>query len=189
MWKRRLIYASLSIIAIAVAAWWALITFGPDISFDLTQSELQSKLDARFPAQKCLQKLTCFELREPVVTLQEGSDRLGFSAKFVATLGQRQMPGSVEFTAKPRYVQYDGTFFLDDIKVTEFKMTGNAPDFDEMVKARGPLALRLMLQLTPIYRLKSDSNYGAFAKLALREVKVVNGKLRISFLGPTAWKR
>jgi hypothetical protein len=47
---------------------------------------------------------------------------------------------------------------------------------------RGPSALRRALEGHPIYTLKGDAATSALAKLAVRDVQVVDGKLRVTFL-------
>jgi hypothetical protein len=181
---RNVFLGIVAFLILAIGAVLLYIKFAPDTSIDLTQTELQEKLDPKFPQQKCFLAVACIEIRSPKVQLTEGSDRVGLTADFGASLGSRRMPGNMAVTGKPRYVQHEGTFFLDDIQITEFKMIGNAPDFDEVVKVRGPVLLKSILQTTPLYTLKSDTKYGALAKLALKSVTVVNSKLRITFVKP-----
>lgn len=185
MLKRRLLVIPLLLLGALAAAWWAVVTFSPEIAVDLSQQEIQAQLDPRFPAEKCL--FACLELREPKVRLDAGPDRIGVSAQFVATLGKRKMPGTTTFTGKPRYEPGSGSFYLDDVQVSEFRMTGNAPDFDEVIRVRGPEAMEAILRTVPLYTLNPDGKHGALAKLALRSVQVVDGKLRIAFLNPLGW--
>jgi hypothetical protein len=183
--KHRFLVIMLALVAAIGAAWWAVVTFSPDLSIELSQQEIQAQLDPRFPAEKCL--FACLELREPKVRLDAGPDRVGFSAQFVATLGKRKMPGTTTFTGKPRYEQGTGSFYLDDVQVAEFQMTGSAPDFEEVVRVRGPKVMEAILRTVPLYTLNSDGKHGALAKFALRSVQVVDGKLRITFLNPLGW--
>jgi hypothetical protein len=182
--KRFLIGAAL-FGSLGIGGILAFLKYGPEASLDLSQAELQEKLDPKFPHEKCFLALACLEIRSPKVHLTEGSDRVGLSAQFVASLGSRKMPGTMLLSGKPRYAPHEGTFFMDDIQITEFKMSGNAPDFDEMIRLRGPGLLKALMQGIPLYTLKSDTKYGALAKLALKSVSVVDGKLRITFAKPT----
>jgi hypothetical protein len=52
----------------------------------------------------------------------------------------------------------------------------------QVVKVRGPVAMRRALENHPIYTLKGDSTKTALAKLAVRDVEVVGGKVRVTFL-------
>lgn len=187
MLKRRGAFIALLVLAAIALAWWAVKTFSPEMTIELTREQIQAQLDPKFPAEKCLLRIVCIELREPKLRLDEGSDRVGLTAQFTATLGKRTMPGTVAFTGKPRYEPANGSFYLDDVQVSEFQMTGNAPDFDEVVRVRGPKVMEAILRNVPLYTLKTDTTRGELAKLALRSVQVVGGKLRLTLLNPLGW--
>ncbi|WP_374435881.1 DUF1439 domain-containing protein [Inhella sp.] len=183
MFKRILLGLVLLLLLLAVARW-AIMIFSPDLTVDLTQAQLQAQLDPKFPKQECLLKTNCLELREPKLELRAGSDRIAMRAQFVATLGKRSMPGRVVLSGKPRYEASNAAFYLDAVEVSEFEMSGNAPDFDQVVKVRGPKLMAAIVQNVPLYRLKSDSRTESLAKLALRGVAVVDGKLRVRLVNP-----
>jgi len=187
MLKRRLLVITLLLVAAMASAWWAVKTFSPEMTVELSRDDIQAQLAPKFPAEKCLLQVVCLELREPRLRLDEGADRVGLTAQFTATLGKRTMPGIVAFTGRPRYEPTNGAFYLDDVQVSEFQMSGNAPDFDEVVRVRGPKVMETILRNVPLYTLKTDTTRGELAKLALRSVQVVNGKLRITLLNPLGW--
>jgi hypothetical protein len=179
----RVLFVSLIVSLLIGAAFWALLKFSPEVSVELTQIELQQQLDPKFPVRKCILS-ACMQLIEPKVTLTDGSDYIGLETRFVATLGQRSMPGTATLTGRPRYNQSSGSFHLEGVQVSNFKMHGNAPDFDEVVRVRGPAVMAAILNTLPLYSLRSNSKYGAIAKLALRSVQVVGGRLRLVFINP-----
>jgi hypothetical protein len=183
MRARRLILAAAACVLALLAAGWALIKYSPEVTLEFTQEQLQAQLAPRFPTQKCLLK-ACIELIQPRVTLEEGADRLGIETNIVATLGSRKMPGVARFSGRPNYDQGSGNFYLQDVKVAEFTMSGNAPDFDEVVKVRGPGVMAAIMNGMPLYSLRSHPKYGAIAKHALRTVRVVNGRLQVVFINP-----
>jgi hypothetical protein len=168
--------------ALGAGTWWAITTFAPRAFIDVDQAQLQQRLDTYFPQKHCTMMVACVTLSRPVVRLTEGSPRIGLSADILVTLGHREMPGQVTFSGVLRYVRYEGDFFLDDVQVDKFSLTGVSPDMVQVVKQRGPDALRRALQGHPIYTLRGDSARQALAKLAVRDVQVVNGKLRVTFL-------
>ena len=168
--------------ATAAAGWWAVTSFMPEASIDIDQAQLQQRVDARFPQKNCAMMVACLTLSSPVVTLADGSPRIGLSADVLVSLGHREMPGKVAFSGVLRYVRYEGDFYLDDVQVDNFSLTGFPPDLVQVVKVRGPAALRRALEGHPIYTLKGDTARSALAKLAVRDVKVVNGKVRVTFL-------
>ena len=173
----------LAVVAVLGAAtWWAITAFMPQASIDIDQAQLQERLDARFPQKNCAMLVACVTLSRPVVKLTDGSPRIGLSADVLVTLGRREMPGQVAFSGLLRYVRYQGDFYLDDVQIDNFSLTGFPPDLVQVVKIRGPDALRRALQGHPIYSLKGDSARSALAKLAVRDVHVVDGKVRVTFL-------
>jgi hypothetical protein len=168
--------------ALAATGWWAITAFMPQASIEIDQEQLQQRLDARFPQKHCSMMVACVTLSKPVVRLTDGSPRIGLSADVLVALGHREMPGQVTFSGVLRYVRYEGDFFLDDVRIDNFSLSGFPPELVQVVKVRGPDALRRTLQGHPIYTLKGDGARSALAKLAVRDVEVVDGKLRVTFL-------
>ena len=167
---------------LAAASWWAVTAFMPEAAIDIDQTQLQQRLDARFPQKNCALMVACLTLANPVVKLTDGSPRIGLSADVLVTLGRREMPGQVAFSGVLRYVRYEGDFFLDDVQIDNFSLAGFPPDLVQVVQVRGPAALRRALEGHPIYTLKGDTARSALAKLAVRDVRVVDGKVRVTFL-------
>jgi len=59
-----------------------------------------------------------------------------------------------------------------------------SPEVAELVKLRGPVLLRGVLQTTPIYTIRGNSLKENFARFALQKVQVVDGKLRLTLHRP-----
>lgn len=94
------------------------------------------------------------------------------------------MPGTAKFSGRPTYEQGSGNVYLQDVQVTEFQMTGNASDFNDVVKVRGAGIVASIMNRFPLYSVQSHPKYGAIAKLALKRVGVVNGQLQVVFVNP-----
>jgi hypothetical protein len=169
-------------IGLGALAWVAVVTFFPEAYIDVDQQQLQARLEARFPRKNCTMMVACITLSAPAVTLAEGSERIAMSADVLVAVGKREASGKVAFSGTVRYVRYAGDFFLDDVQVDDFALDGVPPELVELVKSKGPAAIRRALEGHPIYTIKSDSARSALAKLAVRDVRVVHGKLRVSFL-------
>lgn len=181
--SRRILFTIvLAALALMTVAWLAL-KYSPEVTLNFTQAQLQSQIEPKFPQKRCLLS-ACVELMNPRVMLTEGTDRVGIETSFVATLGNRTMPGFAKFTGRPHYEQSSGNFYLHDLQVVEFSMKGNAPDFDEVVKARGSGIAAAIMNRFPIYSVQSHPKYGSFAKLALRSLSVVDGQLQVVFANP-----
>ena len=180
MLARRIAVAVLALLALLAAAWWGLQHFGNETHIDVSREELQQRLAAKFPVKNCA--LTCIELSEPVIGLTEGSDRISFSTTILVNLGRLQLPGRLAFSGKLRYVRYAGDFFFEQIEIQEFQLSGLPPVLADAVRANGQSLIGMALSSYPIYSIKDNSANASLAKRALRDVQVVDGKLRISFL-------
>lgn len=166
--------------ALIGAAWFGYQRFGTLASIEISQAEIQSRLETQFPFQKCF--IVCLILSEPKVSLNEGSDRIHFVTNLMLESGQRKMPGQMSFSGKLRYEREAGKFFFDAIEVQDLNLAGIPPEFAEIVKVRGPGIAAAMLSDRPIYTLDNNTLKGSMARLAIKDVKVVGGKLRVSFL-------
>lgn len=180
---RRLTLSICAIFLALLAGAWLLLKYSPEVTLNFTQAQLQEQLEPRFPVRKCV-LTACIELTGPRLALANGSDRIDIETSFIATLGNRTMPGSAKFSGRPTYEQGSGNFYLQDVLVTEFQMSGNAPDFNEVVKVRGPGIVAAIMNRIPLYSVQAHPKYGAIAKLALKTVSVVNGRLQVVFVNP-----
>jgi hypothetical protein len=167
---------------LGATAWWAITAFLPHGAIDIDQAQLQQRLDMRFPKKNCALMVACLTISDPRVQLTNGSPRIGLSADVLVALGHREMPGKVAFSGVLRYVRYEGDFYLDDVQIDNFSLTGFPPEFVQVVQARGPGVLRRALEGHPIYTLKGDGARSALAELAVRDVQVIDGKVRVTFL-------
>jgi len=185
MSARRLVLpvlATIVVVAVCAFGWWAILRTGPEVYIDIDQAQIQQRLAARFPQHNCALMMACIDITDPVVTLTEGSDRVGFAANVVVSLGRRQSPGRVAFSGVLRYVQYEGDFFLDDVQVDDLQLSNFPPELAAVVKQRGPAAMRRALEGHPVYSLKGQGARAALAKLAVKEILITNGRVRIVFL-------
>ena len=185
MWKRRFLISLLAITALGGCAVFLAQRYGDNLFIELTEQELQTRLAARFPIQNCALIIVCIDITSPQLKLTEGSDRIALSADLSATLGQRRYPGTLAFSGKVRYVAADGNFFLDDIEIERFDLTGVPPKYTDVLRSTGPTVLRSVLATRPIYTLKGDTAKERLARAAVGDIRVVNGKLRVSMMKPT----
>lgn len=185
MWKRRVIIALLALTVLGGCAVFLAQRYSDKLSIELTEQELQARLAARFPIQNCSLIIVCIDITSPKLKLVEDSDRISLSADLAATVVQRRYVGVLAFSGRVRYVSQDGEFFLDDIEIERLELDGVPTQYTEVLRSRGPTILRGALANKPIYTLKNDTAQQRLARLAVRDVRVVGGKLRVSFAGTT----
>jgi hypothetical protein len=183
-WRRTgMIAAVVGVFGVCAFGWWAILrTVAPEIYMDIDQAQIQQRLAARFPQHNCALALACLDVTDPQVILAEGTDRIGFAANVNVTLGRRQMQGRVAFSGVLRYVRYQGDFYLDDIRIDDLQLSQFPPELATVLRLRGPAAMRRALEGHPVYTIKGDTAREKLAKLAVSNVRVVNGRVRVTFL-------
>lgn len=150
---------------------------------DIEQAQLQSPIATRFPAHYCKTVLFCVELSKPQVTLDEGEDRINLAVEIRIVVGTRERTGHLGLAGRPRYVPSQGQLFLDDLEVTRLEMVDLPDEYAEWVRIGATLEARRVLQAHAIYTLDDSTAKGTFAKRTISDVRVVNGKLRVTFGG------
>lgn len=150
---------------------------------DISQAELQARIAPRFPTHHCKLVVACVDLSNPVVVLKDGDDRIGLTADVSVVLGLKARTGHIGLSGRPRYEPQQGQLFLDDLRIDSLALAGLPEAYAELVKLRGPAAAQGALQSHPIYTLDTGTAKGALAKRTVRDVRVVNGRLRVSFDG------
>jgi hypothetical protein len=96
MFLRRAVPSLNALLVLCFGAWW---TFEKLAHIDINQSEIQQRLSAKFPIKRCV-LLVCIELSSPVVTLSDGSDRIGFLLKSLPAVDNNNSQVKSLFQAK-----------------------------------------------------------------------------------------
>lgn len=152
-------------------------------SFDvyLTEAQLQERVDEAFPEERRHLALARVVLSEPRVNLFEGSDRIhfGLRARVSVTGVGEVLDGSGTISGTIRYEPDEAAFFFDDIRIEELDTGDLSQRYEEPVREGAAVAAREALRRQPVYRLQDDDLRQAAARLILRDVRVVDGRLRI----------
>lgn len=178
---RRLVLITAVLIASVALATCAVVSSLNSGHLDIEQAELQARIAPRFPTHHCKLLIACLDLSNPVVVLTEGDDRIGMTADAKVTLGTSERTGRVGLSARPRYMPAEGQLFLENLQVTTLELSGLPAEYAEVVKLYAPQLAKDALQRRPVYTLDTSTAKGALARLAVRDVEVVGGKLRVSF--------
>jgi hypothetical protein len=175
----KIIIALVVAAALAFAAWWGFGRLQQDIHYDLTSADLQTKVAAKFPLKKCM--FACVEFYDPRVDLVANTDRIQIATPMRASLGPIELPGKVTFTARLKYDTANASVFLADIDIPEAELTGVPKETTDLVRQHGPLIATAALSKTPIFKLSDAGKIGDIAKRGLTDIKVVDGKVRLTF--------
>ena len=168
---------------------------GGESFIEVEPAQLQARIAAKFPLKNCATSLACVAFTEPVVTLAEGTDRLGLMLRVTVSLPGRDLKlrewqGRVGLSGQIRYQAGRGEFYLDEPLIDQLDLPGFSADLQDAVRQKSPALLRPLFQTNPIYTLKTADTAqagganDALLKTALRDVRVVGGKLRITYVRP-----
>jgi hypothetical protein len=152
-------------------------------TLDFSAKQIQDAIAPKFPAENCPLPLACIKLQNPVVTLQDNSDRITLALITTVTLLQQPVTGTAVVSAKPRYQSSTGEIFLDDSQIQDLKFPGVPANVTSLVTQYGSILAKQSLERTPIYNFKNTQTE-KMARMSIADVKVVGGKLRVS-IDPT----
>jgi hypothetical protein len=170
----------LVLVVVAAAAYFGWKFMQKGFTIEITQQQIQSQIDPKFPIQKNY-LLANVTLSDPKVVLKDTSDRVFVGATVTVTVPtQPKGTGSTVMSGKVIYDRDQGAFLLNDMKVEELKIQG-VPDKTvaqarEIVSTAGAQVLNRF----PIYKLDQSDRAQKLAKGLLKSVDVAGGKLRVT---------
>jgi hypothetical protein len=150
------------------------------LTLDFSAAQIQSAIAPKFPQENCPTPLTCIKLQNPKVSLAENSDRITMAFDTTVSLLGQPVTGTAVVSAKPRYQPASGEIYLDDTQIQNLALQGVSSKVTNAVMQYGSVLAQTALQRTPIYGFKSGQAE-KLAKMGIADVKVVDGKLRVSF--------
>ena len=153
------------------------------LTLDFSARQIQDAIAPKFPAENCPLPLACIKLQNPLVTLQDNSDRITLTLDTTVSILQQPVTGTAVVSAKPRYQPSTGEIFLDDSQIQDLKFPGVPANVTSLVTQYGSVLAKQSLERTPIYNFKNNQTE-KMARMSISDVKVVGGKLRVS-IDPT----
>lgn len=170
--KSKILISLLLVIAIVAGGFVYFLRQGLDVV--ISEQELQSKVAQAFPINK--KYLLALELRltDPSLVLEEGSNRVKFGLNAGASLlGKEQLNGKGLVSTSVRYDNLSGQFFLNDINIEDFNITGLSDEYKGQVLGLIASGLNRYYKDHSIYQLGGSLQHRA-AKLVLKSVEVKN---------------
>ncbi len=174
----RIIFLLLAACAVVISLVGCGYTNGK-LTLDFSAAQIQSAIAPKFPQENCPTPVTCIKLQNPKVSLAENSDRITMAFDTAITLLQQPVTGTAVITAKPRYQPTTGEIFLDDTKIADLQLRGVSANVTQVATQYGSVLAQLALQRTPIYSFK-NGQAEKLAKMGIADVRVVDGKLRVT---------
>lgn len=152
-------------------------------TLDFSAKQIQDAIAPKFPAENCRLPLACIKLQNPIISLQDNSDRITLTLDATVLILQQPVTGTAVVSAKPRYQASTGEIFLDDSQIQDLKFPGVSPNVTSLVTQYGSVLAKQSLERTPIYNFKNTQTE-KMARMSISDVRVVGGKLRVS-IDPT----
>jgi hypothetical protein len=148
----------------------------------ITPDEIQKKLDAAFPISKQYLVLLKLTLKDPSVTLREGSDRIGFgvTASTNVSVNGEDLAGRAHVTAGIRFNREEASLSLVDPVVESLDISLLPEKYRDEVMTAAGIAAKEYLDDYEVYRLEASGLKAKVAKLVLKNVVVEQGVLKIT---------
>jgi hypothetical protein len=143
---------------------------------EFSRDEIQGRIEKKFPFTE---KNAFFALTfsAPQVLLERG-DRMGLEVDVkAALLGGASYDGHLEVDGRLDYRPEEGAIFLADTRLERFELEGVSTSYLEQIEAVVGSVLKGFLISQPIYQLRQGDFKHSLAKLALKSVRVENGKV------------
>ena len=176
-----LVIQALSILFAFRRTWLALFR-NERYTLVITQSEIQERLDSKFPITKTYLFIFDIEYSNPKVILDPVSNRIlaTLDAKTLFKVNGVQYAGSSTVSGSLRYKADESAFYIDKAKVEKIDI-GNIPSkYADKVDGAASAILCHYLQSYPVYVIKDSNLKLRAAKVVLRDIKVQSGALVIT---------
>lgn len=151
---------------------------------ELTQQQIQEKLDERFPMDKLYLQLLSLTLSDPKVELAEGSDRITFGLNAVVNIRihdqSKPLSGRVIVTTGLRYEPSECFFYLDEPVVDKVEIEGLPIKHVDLVNRLARMIAQDRINRTRVYKLDKPNMKQAITRAVLQGLVVKDGKMIIT---------
>lgn len=180
--NRKLFGLLCGLVLVATIVVWQL--WGNRYEIVLSEQQLVEKLNERFPFEKKLLFVVDLKFSNPLVSLEEGSDRITFGCEIETNLRleegrevQAPLRGTLTLSGNVRYDENESAFYLDNPRLERVDIAGVPEKWSGKVRDASSRALSEYLNRAPLYRLRPTDVKKAVAKLVLRDVRVSEKRL------------
>ena len=167
-------------IALAVSLLF-IVTLPKQYVIELSQAQLQQRLDVQFPIQKQFIFLGA-QLRNPKLLLTEDSERIDFTVEVgIKVIGiADEFTGMGTISSGISYRAEKGEFYLLNPRVEKLEIEFLPPQYVEKAIGIVNLTAGEFLDNYPIYELKKSNLKQQALRLVLKDVTISDGVVRIS---------
>ena len=172
------VWLAVTVLGVGLAVLLILRLRQTDLTLTFTRNDLQKRVAEKFPLDQELLFLFTITYSNPVVKLEEGSDRIGIGLDASAKLASSKLvKGRFEADWQVRYDPAVGALYFDDPKIQKFGVEGLSPEIQETVAKLAKPFLSDYLRRVPVYRLKPGDLRQDLARGVIKSVSVRQGRL------------
>jgi len=163
---------------------------GKELEVTLTEADLREKIEEAFPIEENYLMVVRLRLSDPEVRLREDSDRILYRMKATVFIPGKEIRGEARVSGKIRYDAGLREFYLEDSHLEDLDIEGIPSEYRKPLTNVANVATRELFERYPIYDLDEEILGKLKGTVAIRNVKIVDGKVRISFgLDDRLWKK
>lgn len=173
MFKNRILSFCLLILALSFSH----ISFAFEYTLELTQTQLQEKVQAMMPLTKKT-LLATVVVSEGELDLIAQNEQLNVAALIeVTALGSLSANGNLEIQAGVVYRPEEGAFYLSNPKLVTMNIQQLAPELQQSAQQLAQAALVNSMQRYPIYRFNDEDMKQKMAKAMLKSMVIQDDKI------------
>lgn len=180
---KRTIIVVLAVTAIAMAVGW-LYFKGKTYEHLITQTQIDSELEKKFPVTKTFLIVFKMTFSNPEVTLLEESDRVGIKLDTELNLGlgadAKKLSGHVALTSGLAYRSETHEFFLADAQFDRLELEGIPQEHLDKVTDFVTKFVQQLVDKYPVYRLEAKDTKSTVAKMILKDVQIENQVVKVT---------
>ncbi len=156
------------------------LSFAFSYTLELTEDELQEKIEALMPMTKKKFFVTVM-ISDPNISLRENSQEIGIQSRIeVIAPGNIKGTGRGEIRGTLVYNAMEGTFYFSQPTVVNLVVDKVPEKLTPKIQSIAQLAAANVLSNRPVYTLKDENLKHTLAKSVLKSVEVKNGKLIVT---------
>lgn len=155
------------------------------LTVELTQAQLQAQVEDFFPITHNLPQGVEVTLTEPLVILEEETNRLNYRMNATASIPPFPVKhsGTIQLSGVLRYDPLRYEFFLDDSRIEELNFPGLPAALRPRVEEIADRLASLHLDRRPIYQLEGpfsgDGWLAILPPVELRNLAIENGRMKL----------
>jgi len=154
---------------------------GKEYVVKLSESDIQSKLEAKLPLTKTYLFIIQVTLKNPRVHLENGSSRVGAGLDVVLNINlnksSKSLGGTLDVSGEVVYLAEKGQFFLTNPIIESLTIQGIPPKYTDKTNKALTKTLAEYYKKHPLYTLRVTDTKQVLAKMVLKNVNIENQEL------------